>query len=159
MRRDGTAPLALVAACALALGGCASSRKAETPFESRDRVVRPAVAYEMLRDSPELVVLDVRPFTDYEARAGHLERAVSAPLDDLLELSASLELRREDTILVYGGSDPLVQTEASRLLIEQGLRFVVEIEGGLDAWVEDGFPVVVEDAPLSPLRPLSAGRD
>jgi rhodanese-related sulfurtransferase len=153
MWRELTALLAAAILPALSLTACSSSRKAGSGAVSRDRVVRAPVAYEMMRDNHALVVLDVRPFDDYQAPAGHLERALSAPLEDLPDLWAELDLHSKDTVLVYGGGDGLDQAEASRLLIERGLRFVVEIEGGLEAWVERGFAVVVDDAPLSPVRP------
>jgi rhodanese-related sulfurtransferase len=149
MRRELAAVLA-----ALSLTACASSRWAQAAAESRGRVVRPAVAYEMLRDNPDLVVLDVRTFDEYQAPAGHLERAISAPLADLPLLWTALDLRDEDTILLYGGADGAEQLEATRLLIRRGLRFVVQIDGGLESWISHGFAVVVEDAPLSPMRRL-----
>lgn len=155
MRRELAALLAVAILPALTLTACSSSRKAASGAASRDRVVRPPVAFEMMRDNPALVVLDVRPFDDYQAPAGHLERALSVPLEDLPDLWGELDLHTEDTVLVYGGADGLGQAEASRMLIERGLRFVVEIEGGLEAWIEYGFAVVVDDAPQSPVRPRS----
>jgi rhodanese-related sulfurtransferase len=106
----------------------------------------------MLRDNPDLVVLDVRSFDEYVASDGHLERAVSAPVGDLAELWPALGLSNENTILVYDGDGSHRQLEAARLLVERGLRFVVQVEGGLEAWLDKGFAVLIEDAPLSPIR-------
>ena len=144
------AALAAVAVLTLA---CGTSRAPDDELGPRGRVVRPPVAHEMMRDNPELVVLDVRPFDEYQSPTGHLERAISAPLDQLPEYWALLDLRNEDTILLYGGPEGSYQSEAAQWLIERGQRFVIQIDGGIGEWTEQGFAVVVEDAPLSPVRP------
>jgi rhodanese-related sulfurtransferase len=120
----------------------------------RYRVVRPGVAFEMLRDNPDLVVLDVRLFDEYVAPAGHLRRAVSTPLLELGSLWPLLDLSGEDTVLIYDGNGSVGQVRAAQYLIDRGLRFVVQIDGGFEAWLGKGFGVVVEDAPLSPIRPV-----
>ncbi|MCZ6726944.1 MAG: rhodanese-like domain-containing protein [Acidobacteria bacterium] len=119
----------------------------------RYRMVNPGVGFEMLRDNPELVVLDVRLFDEYLAPAGHLERAVSAPLLELGYLWPLLDLSDQDTVLIYDGNGSVGQIQAAQFLIDRGLRFVVQIDGGFEAWLAKGFGVVVEDAPLSPIRP------
>ena len=126
---------------------------AEGEARPRYRVVHPGVAFEMLRDNPELVVLDVRLFDEYVAPAGHLQRAVSTPLLELGYLWPLLDLSAEDTVMIYDGNGSVGQIQAAQYLIDRGLRFVVQIDGGLEAWLAKGFRVVVEDAPLSPIRP------
>ena len=120
---------------------------------SRYHSVRPGVAFEMLTDNPELVVLDVRSFADYSGPAGHLERAVSAPWDQLDTLWPLLELSREDTVLLYSRRGGDAQAAGSAILIARGLRYVVQIDGGLEDWSAEGFAVRIEDAPISPPRP------
>jgi rhodanese-related sulfurtransferase len=115
----------------------------------RFRAVRPPVAFEMMRDSPQLVVLDVRPFDEYAAPGGHLDRATSVPLAELDFLWPLLDLSAEDTVLIYSGDGGELQIAAAHALIARGLRYVVQIQGGLQAWVEQGFAVVAEDAPIS----------
>lgn len=143
----GAALLAGLATLACASGG----QRGESG--QRFRTVRAGVAYEMLRDSPEMVVLDVRPFEEYIAPAGHLERAVSAPLSELETIWPLLDLNHEDTVLIYCGDGGQLQSEAAAALIARGLRYVVQIHGGLAGWADHGFSVVVEDAPISRARP------
>lgn len=150
MRRVEFQAACWVALVVLSTAGCGWGPTAEV--RSQYRTVRPGVAFEMLRDNPGLVVLDVRSFSDYCAPGGHLVRAVSVPAVDLDALLPSLDLSSEDTVLIYGDGSPL-QTEVPAALTERGWRFVVQIDGGLDAWVAGGFAVQVEDAPISPLRP------
>ncbi len=105
----------------------------------------------MIRDNPELLILDVRPAEEYSSPAGHLSGAQSAPLAKLDESWAKLELSDEDTVLLYSGDGGRDQREAAVYLIDRGQRFVVQIDGGLEGWLDAGFPVVAED-PLSPTR-------
>jgi len=144
--------LVLLGLLGLLIAGCtgAGDRAA-----SSYRSVNPGVAFEMMADNPELVVLDLRSFAEYSGPTGHLERAVSTPVAELGSLWPVIDLSAEDTVLLYGGDGGEMQIEAARALIERGLRYVVQIEGGLEAWLADGFAVRVEDAPLSPRRPLS----
>lgn len=132
--------------------GCAGQKSLKG---NRYRTVQPGVAAAMMRDNPDLVVLDVRPFDEYSAPAGHLVRALSAPVTELEALWPDLGLTVDDTVLLYCGDGSRLQNEASSTLIAKGLRYVVQIEGGLEAWLADGFEVRVEDAPLSPARPQS----
>ena len=145
-------PLETGAALLLGLATLACASAPPGASGPRFRSVRAAVAYEMMRDSPQLAVLDVRPFDDYAAASGHLERAASVPLAELDFLWPLLDLSDEDTVLIYSGDGGELQAAAAQALIARGLRYVVQIQGGLEGWVEQGFAVVVEDAPISPAR-------
>lgn len=142
-------PLSLLLA-ALAIA-CSGSRP-EPQAGRRFRQIRACIAWEMLSDNPDLIVLDVRPFTEYAAAQGHLGRAVSVPFASLDQAGAALEIDDDDTVLVYDGQGGERQQAAVLFLIERGQRYVVQIEGGLEGWLAGGFAVVVEDAPLSPVR-------
>lgn len=131
---------------------CSGGSAPENPGLKGRRALSPGVVFEMLRDTPELIVLDVRPFSRYVSSTGHLGRALSLPADRLEELWPALRLGREKTVLIYGDEDGSEQEDAMRFLLGAGQRYVVQIEGGVQAWGEGGFEVVVEDAPLSPVR-------
>jgi rhodanese-related sulfurtransferase len=131
---------------------CSGGTAPENHGLEQRRALSPGVIFEMLRDNPDLIVLDVRPFSDYVSSTGHLERALSVPADRMEELWPALRLGAEETILVYGDEHGSHQAEAMRFLLASGQRYVVQIEGGVQAWREGGFEVVVEDAPLSPVR-------
>jgi rhodanese-related sulfurtransferase/DNA-binding transcriptional ArsR family regulator len=89
-----------------------------------------------------LVLLDVRPKAEFEA--GHIEGAVSIPLDELYErireLPAGLEVvaycRGEYCVLAY---------EAVRLLRRKG-RPARRLKGGMIEWRLEHRPVVTEPA-------------
>ncbi|HEV8240612.1 MAG TPA: rhodanese-like domain-containing protein [Thermoanaerobaculia bacterium] len=124
-----------IAACcaALALAACAS-RGSRPPYHR----VTPAVAFEMLRDNPDLLVLDVRPPEEFHGPLGHLWGAVNIPLDQLEGRLGGLRPLVQQLLLVYCGRgscgvDAMVHLEAA------GFSLAVLLDGGIDAWVEDGF--------------------
>ncbi|MDH3403349.1 MAG: rhodanese-like domain-containing protein [Acidobacteriota bacterium] len=140
--------LAVAVACLACSGGRGEGGRAP----GGHRAVAPGVVFELLRDNPDVLVLDVRPFSAYESATGHLERAVSLPAADLPRLWPALGLSREKTVVLYGDDGGPHQDAATQFLASAGQRYVVRIAGGLEAWRAGGFAVVVEDAPLSPVR-------
>ncbi len=143
-----TIAAALTAACA------ANGRQPAEP--PRYRTVSPGVAFEMIKDSAELVILDVRPRDEYFSSAGHLDGAVNLPAASLAARYDDLRLSPEETVLVYGGDGGSEQIEAVAWLVAHGQRFVAQISGGLEGWLEAGFPVVVEEL-VSPSPEVDAG--
>lgn len=85
----------------------------------------------------DVVVLDVRPEPEY--RAGHIPGAVSAPLDMLERVAATLPNRRE--IVAYcRGPYCVYADDAVRLLGERGLK-ARRLDVGLPDWRRAGLPV------------------
>jgi len=103
--------------------------------------VEPAVAAEMILDSPQVVVLDVRPVGRYHGTNGHIAGALNAPFDTIERQLPELLPYQNDTVLVYGetATDGAV---AARLLTVAGFRNVVNISGGLMGWIERGYRTV-----------------
>lgn len=104
------------------------------------RVVSPDEAAEIQADPPDgLVVLDVR--TPEEFAEGHLEGAVLLDIyrDDFAEELATFD--RELPYLLYCRSGN--RSEQARVLMTD-LEFsdVADIDGGIVAWAEAGYPVV-----------------
>ena len=88
----------------------------------------------------EVVVLDVRPETEYQA--GHLPHARSIPLPELERRLA--ELPKDKEIVAYcRGPFCLMSGEAASLLRERGYR-VRKIGDGVAEWSAAGLPVIVE---------------
>jgi rhodanese-related sulfurtransferase len=87
-----------------------------------------------------LVVVDVRPATEY--RAGHIPDARSIPID---ELAARLdELPRDRAIVAYcRGPYCVFADEAVTLLRDHGYT-AHRLAVGLPDWRSQGYPVVVE---------------
>jgi len=103
--------------------------------------VAPTIAAEMILDSQQVVVLDVRPTAAYRGPDGHIAGALNAPFDTIERLLPELLPYQGQTVLVYGESstDGAV---AAKLLSVAGFRNVVHIAGGLRSWIEHGYRTV-----------------
>lgn len=103
--------------------------------------VSPAVAAEMILDSQQVVVLDVRPASAYRGPEGHVAGSLSAPYDTIEHQLPELLPYQNQTVLVYGetSTDGAV---AARLLSVAGFRNVVHIDGGIQGWIARGFRTV-----------------
>ena len=103
--------------------------------------VSPMVAAEMLLDTNQVVVLDVRPPEQYRGPGGHIGGALSAPIDTIERQLNELLPYQNQTVLVYGqtSNDGAL---AAKLLTVAGFRNVVHINGGMQAWIERGYRVV-----------------
>lgn len=135
-----TAPVASApAAKAPATSAPAASAPAPAPLP---REVDAAQAAALLRERPDIVVLDVR--SPEEFRMGHLAGATLIDHDGPGFADKLLALDRSRTYLVYckaGGRS----ADARDILVGKG-RFpsVVYFGGGFDAWLEAGLPFVTE---------------
>ncbi len=133
MRKIGIlASLVLIAGCrtvgvSTAVGGYAE--------------ISPNVAAEMMLDSQQVVVLDVRPASAYLGTEGHIAGSLSAPFDTIERQLPELLPYQNQTVLVYGETSTDGEV-ASKLLSVAGFRNVVHISGGLKAWIERGYRTV-----------------
>ncbi|MGH9380384.1 MAG: rhodanese-like domain-containing protein [Thermoanaerobaculia bacterium] len=141
--------LAALLAVPPAVCACVTARPAPDPAvqDVPFRVVRPAVAFEILRDNPEIFVLDLRPLGAYKGDAGHLNGAVNIPLARLEERMEELARLRRRTFLVYC-DDSDCGPRGMRLLRENGYRFPVLMAGGVPHWKAAGFGVVFGPDPI-----------
>ena len=103
--------------------------------------VSPTVANEMILDSRQVVILDIRPATSYRGPDGHIAGALSAPFDTIERQLPELLPYQNDTVLVYG-SNSTDGALAARLLSLAGFRNVVHVAGGLEAWIAHGYRTV-----------------
>lgn len=103
--------------------------------------VAPTVAAEMMLDSTQVVVLDVRPVDQYRGPEGHIAGSLSTPFDTIERQLPELLPYQNDTVLVYGetSTDGAV---AAKLLTVAGFRNVVHIAGGIKGWIERGYRTV-----------------
>lgn len=99
------------------------------------------VAAEMILDSQQIVVLDVRPVEVYRGPGGHIAGSLNAPFNTIEHQLPLLLPYQNQTVLVYGDSstDGAV---AAKLLSIAGFRNVVHIAGGLRSWIEHGYRTV-----------------
>ena len=103
--------------------------------------VAPTVANEMIIDSSQVVVLDVRPPEAYLGPDGHIAGALNAPFATIERQLPELLPYQNQTVLVYGenSTDGAV---AAKLLTVAGFRNVVHIDGGIRGWIEHGYRTV-----------------
>jgi len=103
--------------------------------------ISPTVAAEMILDSQQVVVIDIRPAADYRGTEGHIAGAISAPFDTIEMHLPELLPYQNQTVLVYGetSSDGAV---AAQLLTVAGFRNVVHVTGGIKQWIAHGYRTV-----------------
>ena len=95
-------------------------------------------------DKDELLI-DVR--TKGEFKGGHIKEAENIPLDDIAE--AADKLKGIGTVYVNCGSG-VRSCQATEKLEQCGVN-VVNVEGGLTAWLRDGFGVTKEGKKVIPI--------
>ncbi len=127
----------------LVLAGCGSTAVNPPEADRRSyRKVLPPVAFEMLRDTPELVSVDLREYDEYTS--GHLNHAFSLPLSQLEWRVDELRALRDSTFLVYcrNAGDDCGERGVLELR-QRGYRDAVLIEGGIDGWRRYGYGTVI----------------
>ena len=123
----------------LIVTGCKTVGVSMTPGGYAE--VAPTIANEMMLDSRQVVILDVRPAGEYRGADGHIAGALSAPMDTIERQLPELLPYQNQTVLIYGNGDA-DGSVAARLLIVAGFRNVVHISGGLRGWIEHGYRTV-----------------
>lgn len=132
-------PSSIVLLFALLFSGCNTVGFGRN--QSGYSTISPQIAYTMLQDSREVVVVDVRSWEAFATPPGHIAGAISAPLDAIERRLPELLPYVKDTVLVYGRT-PEEAERAAGLFVAAGFRSVSVIEGGLERWIELRFPTV-----------------
>lgn len=154
---------ALLLFLALLLAGCSYlHRRAARPRSPFKKLTSP-VAYEMMRDSPEMLVLDLRTPQQFNGSTGHIRAAKNIPLNRLAYRLLEILSYREGTVLVYCETNECAD-EGTKILAASGFENVVLMDGGIEKWIRDGFKTVlpahiaekrgeIEERPVMPERP------
>ena len=126
----------------LLLSGCRMFRRRERP---PFRKISPPVAFEVLRDSPDVLVLDLRSRKEFLSDTGHIYRARNIPLERLSERMLEIAPFRDDTFLVYCRGNDTCGEEGMAILVSSGFDNAILIDGGIDGWIRDGFRTVLPE--------------
>ena len=115
------------------------------------------MAYEIVRDSPDILILDLRPPQEFRGPQGHVRGAINIEADRLRRLLLEISAYRDQTFLVYCANASCGQ-EAMDFLMASGYRDAILIAGGFAAWIEEGFDTVLvgEEPPRQPEPPPPA---
>ncbi len=140
------------------------SRKPHPPFKK----VNPTVAYEIIRDSPGIFIVDLRPPSEYQGVTGHLLHAENFPVAKLPYQLLLLAPYREETFLVYCRGNDTCGADGMRVLIASGFDDAILVDGGIDRWIKEGYKTVLSMAglpkgtkagpPEPPTEPTPPGR-
>ena len=121
----------------------------ETVLPAQKRIGVHALAA-LLARQPALTILDVR--TPAEFQSAHIECAKLNPLPDLRPEELCKQFAPEETVYIVCQSGMRAIKAMSRLAAS-GVGNCVLVEGGMDAWVQAGLPVIRGNAKgLSILR-------
>lgn len=94
----------------------------------------------------DLLVLDVRTGADFVGEQGHIAGATNVPLELLESRLAALAAERNRPIAIVCRTDRR-SAKAAALLSRRGFADVHVVEGGMTAWLGNGWPVVRSSRP------------
>lgn len=112
--------------------GCSNKSNNEATTESLEvsiNNITPEEAKKRLDSENEIILLDVRTKAEYET--GHIGKAISMPLDTLVDEAQKNLKDKEATIFVYCRSGSR-SSAAAEILIDQGYKNVYNLGGIID---------------------------
>lgn len=148
----------LLLALALLATGCSVLRRGKRPPY---RKLSPPVAYEIMRDNPDMLIIDLREPREFNGNTGHLRRALNIPLERLPFRLLEISTFRDETFLVYCDADECGKA-GMEILTSSGFDNAILMDGGIDSWIHSGFRTVLPaeaagrpngNGPVRPLRP------
>jgi rhodanese-related sulfurtransferase len=150
----GLVAVLLVLAGCSAFGRWVEARRARHgPYA----IVTPAVAFEIMRDAPQVFVLDLRPPEEFQGPTGHLRNAFNIPLGRLPYRLLEMRAWNGETFLVYCGNDEC-GLAGMKTLQDSGFKDAMLIRGGIGGWLCGGFPTYVRAGTQKPatarLKPM-----
>lgn len=104
-----------------------------------ERVLPPAEVAGLVQHEPRVRLLDVRTAGEYESV--HIGGAYNVPLDTLSEHSREIQASVQDPIVLVCQSGQRAR-RAEEALRAAGLENLHVLDGGVNAWIAAGLPVV-----------------
>ncbi len=89
------------------------------------------------------LIIDIRSAPEFNGAEGHIPNAKHIPIRELSSNLEDLQSYREKEIVTIcpGGGMSLIAVD---LLVEADFQDVKSLHGGLDLWIENGYPIIVE---------------
>lgn len=100
--------------------------------------IEAGVANEMIRDNPDILLLDVREVADYTAELPHLRRAREIPLTELPRRYREIAAWKKQSVVIFS-RDGTDAASACEFLARQGFPYVSHVEGGIGSWMRGGY--------------------
>ena len=122
------------------IGWAKSGYKLENNVKYPKQTV-PLISAEVLLDAEEnrFQIVDIRPVDHFER--GHINRSVHINLEILQDRLD--QLSRDKAIILVDHKGKLTLT-TGRYLHTQGVSNVYRLDGGFNAWVKHGFPMITK---------------
>lgn len=106
-------------------------------FNGIPRLSASAAVLLINRNNP--IILDVRDFTHFDK--SHIADSLNIPLVDLPQGNGKLDQDKSRAILLVC-EQGMQSGKAAQILLKQGLKNLSILQGGIQAWIKDGMPVV-----------------
>lgn len=147
--------LTLLVVVAMATQGCAMLRRRAEQRPPYRKVSAP-IAYEIIRDTPSLLILDLRSPEAFHGDTGHIYRAYNIPQDRLPFRLLELSSFREETFLVYCDTVKCGE-DSMAVLLSSGFENAILIDSGIDGWIAKGYRTVLPAELAGRTREASEG--
>lgn len=133
------APTILLAGCGDPEGNSSETGRARpaSPEPTFQTVEVDDVAEEV--EAGEVLLVDVR--TDEEWQAGRAARAMHVPLDEVEERLDEIDRAAGDRPVAFICRSGRRSAEAAGIAVGAGIEEVVNVDGGMQAWVDEGLPL------------------
>ncbi len=114
-------------------------------------MISPDDLHRLLQDAGALQLVDVR--TSEEFGEVHVGAASNLPLDRIQRggVTGDFEWAKEEPVYILCRSGRRAMTAAGEFAAA-GFREVLIVEGGIQGWIEAGFPVIEEGSPVAGAR-------
>ncbi|WP_071187903.1 rhodanese-like domain-containing protein [Trichormus sp. NMC-1] len=118
-----------------------------TPINAKLKLVD-AAAVKQLIEQQKIQLIDVREPSEYAAE--HIPEAQLLPLSKFQPEQVSLTQGKEIVIYCQSGNR---SNQAAKKLVNYGFREFKQLEGGITAWKQSGYPTQInKNAPISLMR-------
>ncbi|HEY2292947.1 MAG TPA: rhodanese-like domain-containing protein [Thermoanaerobaculia bacterium] len=132
---------ALLLLFALVCGGCSLFHPKPGPRPLYKKL-SPSISYEIMRDNPQMLVIDLRPPQDFNGPTGHVHDAKNISVSRLPYQLLNILPYRDETIFIYCDSDECAE-QGAKILAASGFESIVGMAGGINGWIRGGFKTVL----------------